>query len=70
MILAIPALLLAAWALAAVAAIPVGALVMLLLGAAHSHEAWIPAPGFAGTYFLTLAVAIASSGTKVNSNSN
>lgn len=56
--------------LGAILAIPAGFLFMLLLGAAHSHEAWIPAPGFAASYFLCLALGIAASRAATPSNNN
>jgi hypothetical protein len=41
--------------------------VMLLLGAAHSHDARIPAFGFAATFFLSWAISIV---TYHNTNSS
>lgn len=66
-ILAFAALLATSILIAAVMAVPVGALVMLLLGAAHSYDERIPAFGFAASYFLTLAVAVATSKTTTKS---
>lgn len=54
-------------ALSAVLAFPLAGLVMLFLGAAHSHYAGIPALGYWATFWLLLAVRWAVAGTSTTS---
>ena len=63
----IPSLILASLVLAFVLSLFTGWIVMLLLGAAHSQDAVIPALSYWGSYFLTVAVGVATS-SKVSSS--